>query len=188
MRNKLFWPAIILYLIIGLYLNYVNYSAPYIEIEVEKEDGKWLVTRLYYKDWANRQNLSIGDAILTVDKRPIDSFDQLRYKSRILSANDLTIMKPNGDLINIHIKHLDIPQQFIYVLIIPACYYLLTLFVAFYLHFKQRNSKLVDLLILFVLSVSLAYVSSGVSGRLDAIGIIVNRSSMLLCLVVLLHF
>lgn len=188
MRSKLFWPAIILYLIIGLYLNYVNYSAPYIEIEVEKEDGKWLVTRLYYKDWADRQNLSIGDAILTVDKHPIDHLDQLKYKSRILSANDLTILKPNGDLINIHIKHLDIPQQFIYVLIIPACYYLLTLFVAFYLYFKQRNSKLVNLLILFVLSVSLAYVSSGVSGRLDAIGIIVNRSSMLLCLVVLLHF
>ena len=39
-----------------------------------------------------------------------------------------------------------------------------------------------------MLTVSLAYVSSGVSGRMDTIGIIVNRSSMLLCLVILLHF
>ncbi|MFK5710420.1 sensor histidine kinase [Lysinibacillus boronitolerans] len=188
MRSKLFWPAIILYLIIGFYLNYVNYSEPYIQIGLEEENGRWVISQLYYKDWAEGQNISVGDAILTVDTEPINELKQLRYKSKILSANEITILKPDGDLINIHIKHLDIPQQFIYVLIIPACYYLLTLFVAFYLHFKQRNTKLADLLILFMLTVSLAYVSSGVSGRMDTIGIIVNRSSMLLCLVILLHF
>ncbi|MBD8523164.1 histidine kinase [Lysinibacillus fusiformis] len=173
---------------LGLYLNFVNYSAPYIEIGVEEKDGKWLVSQLYYKDWAKRQNISIGDTILNVDDGPIAELNQLKYKSKILSANDLTIMKPDGKIINIHIKHLDIPQQFFYVLIVPACYYLLTLFVAFYLYFKQRNTRLTDLLILFILTVSLAYVSSGVSGRLDGIGIIVNRTTMLLCLVILLHF
>ncbi|WKT79732.1 sensor histidine kinase [Lysinibacillus fusiformis] len=165
-----------------------NYSAPYIEIGVEEKDGKWLVSQLYYKDWAKGQNISIGDTILNVDDGPIAELNQLKYKSKILSANDLTIMKPDGKIINIHIKHLDIPQQFFYVLIVPACYYLLTLFVAFYLYFKQRNTRLTDLLILFILTVSLAYVSSGVSGRLDGIGIIVNRTTMLLCLVILLHF
>ncbi len=188
MHSKLFWPAIILYLILGFYLNYVNYSAPFIEIEVEKEDGQWLVSQLYYEDWAESQNIAIGDVILTVDEHPIDHLKQLKYKSKIISANELTVMKPSGNIMNIHIKHIDIPQQFLYILIVPACYYFLTLFVAFYLHFKQRNSKLADLLILFMLSVSLAYVSSGVSGRLNAIGIIVNRSSMVLCLILLLHF
>lgn len=188
MRSKFFWPAIVLYLVLGLYLNFVNYSAPYIEIGVEEKDGKWLVSQLYYKDWAKGQNISIGDAVLNVDDGPIAELNQLKYKSKILSANDLTIMKPDGKIINIHIKHLDIPQQFFYVLIVPACYYLLTLFVAFYLYFKQRNTRLTDLLILFILAVSLAYVSSGVSGRLDGIGIIVNRTTMLLCLVILLHF
>ncbi len=188
MRNKLFWPAIVLYVVLGLYLNFVNYSAPYIEIGVEEKDGKWLVSQLYYKDWAKGQNISIGDVILNVDDGPIAELNQLKYKSKILSANDLTIMKPDGKIINIHIKHLDIPQQFFYVLIVPACYYLLTLFVALYLYFKQRNTRLTDLLILFILTVSLAYVSSGVSGRLDVIGIIVNRTTMLLCLVILLHF
>ncbi|WP_240186294.1 sensor histidine kinase [Lysinibacillus fusiformis] len=166
----------------------MNYSAPYIEIGVEEKDGKWLVSQLYYKDWAKGQNISIGDVILNVDDGPIAELNQLKYKSKILSANDLTIMKPDGKIINIHIKHLDIPQQFFYVLIVPACYYLLTLFVALYLYFKQRNTRLTNLLILFILTVSLAYVSSGVSGRLDVIGIIVNRTTMLLCLVILLHF
>ena len=188
MRSKIFWPAIILYLIIGVYLNYVNYSAPYIQIGVEEENDSWVISQLYYKDWAEEQNIAIGDTILSVNNGPLNEFNQLKYKSIILSANALTIMKSDGNLIHIHIKHLDIPQQLIYILIIPASYYLLTLFIAFYLHFKQRNTKLADLLILFMLTVSLAYVSSGVSGRMDAIGIIVNRSSMVLCLVLLLHF
>ena len=64
----------------------------------------------------------------------------------------------------------------------------LTLMISLYLYFKQRNTPLLDLLILFILTVSLAYVSLGASGILNNFGIIVNRGSMLLCLVLLLHF
>ncbi|MGN4123897.1 sensor histidine kinase [Lysinibacillus sphaericus] len=177
-----------LYLVLGLYLNYVNYSAPFLDIEVEKENGKWVVTKPYYEDWAKGQNISAGDVVLTVDNMPIENQKQVKYKSVILSANTLTIKKPDGEIIDIHIKNLDIPQQFYYILIIPACYFLLTLFITVYLHFKQKNTLLTNLLILFMLNVSLAYVSSGVSGRLNGVGIIVNRCSMVLCLVLLLHF
>ncbi|MGE7913433.1 sensor histidine kinase [Lysinibacillus xylanilyticus] len=177
-----------LYLVIGLYLNYVSYSKPLLEIKVEKENGKWGVTQPYYKDWAGWRNISSDDVILRVDDVPMDHLNQLKYKSKIMAANKITIMKPNGDIQDIHIKHLDIPHQFYYIFIIPACYYVLTLFITVYLHFNQKNTKLTNLLILFMLTVALAYVSSGVSSRVNGIGIIVNRSSMVLCLVLLLHF
>jgi len=177
-----------LYLVVGIYLNYVNYSGPLLEIKVEKENSKWGVTQPYYKDWTGWESISSGDVILSVDDVPIDQLNQVKYKSTILSANKITIMKPNGDIKDIHIKHLDIPRQFYYVLLLPACYFLLTLFITIYLHFNQKNTKLTNLLILFMLTVSLAYVSSGVSTRINGIGIIVNRSSMVLCLVLLLHF
>jgi len=177
-----------LYLVIGLYLNYVNYSGPLLEIEVEKEDGKWGVTQPYYKDWTEWESISSADVILRVDDVPMDDLNQLKYKTKIVAANKITIMKPNGEIKDIHIKHLDVPHQFYYILVFPACYYLLTLFITIYLHFNQKNTKLTNLLILFMLTVSLAYVSSGVASRLNGIGIIVNRSSMVLCLVVLLHF
>ena len=188
LSSKLFWPAIMLYLVIGLYLNYVNYSAPLLEIKVEKENGKWGVTQPYYKDWTGWRNISSDDVILRVDDVPMDHLNQLKYKSKIMAANKITIMKPNGDIQDIHIKHLDIPHQFYYIFLIPACYYVLTLFITVYLHFNQKNTKLTNLLILFMLTVSLAYVSSGVASRVNGIGIIVNRSSMVLCLAVLLHF
>lgn len=172
----------------GLYLNYMNYSGPLLEIGVEEENGKWRVTQPYYKDWTGWKNISSSDVILTVDDVPMDHLKQPKYKSKIVAANKITIMKPNGEIKDIHIKHLDVPNQFYSILLFPACYYILTLFITIYLHFNQKNTKLTNLLILFMLTVSLAYVSSGVATRLNGIGIIVNRSSMILCLVILLHF
>ncbi|WP_460014098.1 sensor histidine kinase [Lysinibacillus sp. CTST325] len=177
-----------LYLVIGIYLNYVNYSGPLLEIKVEKENGKWGLTQPYYKEWKEWENISPSDVILSVDDVSMDHLNQLKYKSTIVAGNKIKIMKPNGEIEHIHIKHLDIPHQLYYILLFPACYYLLTLFITIYLHFNQKNTKLTNLLIFFMLTVSLAYVSSGVASRVNGIGIIVNRSSMVLCLVILLHF
>ncbi len=188
MSKKLFWPVIMLYLVLGIYLNYMNYSGPLLEIGVEKENGKWGVTQPYFKDWTGWKNISSSDVILSVDDVPMDHLNQVKYKSKIVDANKITIMKPNGEIKDIHIKQLDVPNQFYSILLFPACYYLLTLFITIYLHFNQKNTKLTNLLILFMLTVALAYVSSGVASRLNGIGIIVNRSSMVLCLVILLHF
>ncbi|MFC9538975.1 sensor histidine kinase [Lysinibacillus sp. NPDC056959] len=142
----------------------------------------------YYKDWATKQQIESGDIIINVDGTEINNISNIKYDFVLRAANDLTIKKPNGNLIYVHIKPLDIPQQFYFVLIAPTCYYFLTLIISLYLYFKQKDNPLVNLLIFFILTVSLAYVSIGVSGRLDNIGTIVNRSSMLFCLVLLIHF
>ena len=188
LSSKLVWPAIMLYLMVGSYLIYVGYSRPLLEIEIEKENGEWGVTQPYYKEWTGWRNISPSDVILSVDDVPLDHLHQLKYKSMIVTADKITIMKPNGEIKDIHINHSDIPHQFYYLLLFPVCYYLLTLFITIYLHFNQKSIKLTNLLIFFMLTVSLAYVSSGVSSRVNGIGIIVNRSSMVLCLAILLHF
>ncbi|MFE3574647.1 ATP-binding protein [Lysinibacillus sp. NPDC059133] len=187
-KSKWFLLVISIYLIIGFYLLYVTYSKSFINIEVKEENGEWLVVDSYYRDWATKQQIEAGDIILNVDGTEINNISNIKYDFVLRAANDLTIKKPNGNLIYVHIKPQDIPQQFYYVLIAPTCYYFLTLIISLYLYFKQKDNPLLNLLIFFILTVSLAYVSIGVSGRLDNIGTIVNRSSMLLCLVLLIHF
>jgi len=188
------WLAISFYIVTGLYLLNITYSSPALNIQIEENDGQWLVVEPYFKKWANNNNLTSGDIILEIDGIQTNQFTNIKYikyikyYSVIRTANELKIMKPNGQVFEIQIKHLDIPQQFYYLLIVPACYYVLTLLITIYLNYKQKNTKLINLLILFILTVSLAYVSSGASSRLNAVGIIVNRSSMLLCLTLLIHF
>lgn len=186
--NKPIWIAISFYLFIGLYLINVTYSSPSINIEIQEEDGQWFVKKPYFKKWADNHQIMLGDIVLEVNGTHTENVSNLKYDSVIRAANELVIKKPDGQILVVKIRHLDIPQQFYYVLVIPSCYFLLTLFITLYIKYKQKNSNLIKLLILFILTVSLAYVSSGASSRLDPIGIIVNRSSMLLCLVILIHF
>lgn len=183
-----FWLAIGIYLIMGFYLLYVTYSKPFINIELKEENGEWLVVDSYYKDWATEQQIEPGDIIINVDGTEINNISNIKYDFVLRAANDLTIKKSNSSLIHIHIKPLDIPQQFYYVLIAPTFYFFLTLLISLFLYFKQKNNPLVNILIFFILTVSLAYVSIGASGKMDNVGIIINRSSMILCLVLLIHF
>ncbi|WP_347722641.1 sensor histidine kinase [Lysinibacillus capsici] len=188
LKNKWFGLAIGFYLISGIYLLYITYSTPFLNIELEKINDNWTITDSYYKNWASKHKIVPGDIVLYVDNVKISNLSYISFDSAIRAAKEITIQKSDGRIVSIQIKNLDIPQQFYYLLIIPACYYFLTLFITIYLYSKRINQKLTNLLILFILSVSLAYVSIGASGRLDNIGMIINRSSLLLCLVILLLF
>lgn len=185
---KYYWLAISVYLLLGLYLLYVTYSAPFLSIEIDDENGQWLIIDPYYKEWANKQDIDAGDIVLEVDHTQINDLPSIMYDSVILSAKVLTILKADGRTIEIQINHLDIPQQLYYLLIVPACYYFLTLIISIYLYYKQKKDVLLILLNMFILTVSLAYVSIGASSKLNNIGIIVNSGSLLLCLVFLIHF
>jgi len=187
-RHNWLWLAISTYLILGSYLLYITYSTPYLGIKLQEENGQWLIKEPFYKDWANKQSISTGDIILKVDGYDINELKHIKYDSVIRVAKELTLKKQHGQLIQINIDSFDIPEQLLYILILPACYYLLSLIISLYLYKKHKNKSLINLLILFILTVSLAYVSIGASGRLDNVGTIVNRSSMLLCLVFLIHF
>ncbi|MFJ8087118.1 ATP-binding protein [Lysinibacillus sp. NPDC095746] len=177
-----------IYVIIGVYLLFTSHSKPFLNIEIEEKGGNWIVTNPYYKDWANKHQIVPGDIVLKVDGKDIRNISNVKYEFVIRSANKLTIEKPNGDIVHVQIKTFDIPQQFYYVFVVPTVYYFLSLILSVYLHIKQKETPLLNLLILFILTVSLAYVSIGASGILNNVGIIVNRSSMLLCPVLLIHF
>lgn len=187
-KEKWFLSAISIYLILGVYLLFITYSTSFLGIKIKKENEQWLVTDFYYKDWAAERQITHGDNVVKIDGNKINDIPFIKSEYIIREAKSLTIMQPNGNLVHIQIKPLAIPEYFYFVFIVPTCYFFLTLMISLYLYFKQRNTPLLDLLILFILTVSLAYVSLGASGILNNFGIIVNRGSMLLCLVLLLHF
>ncbi|MGE7690797.1 sensor histidine kinase [Lysinibacillus sp. NPDC097214] len=158
-------------------------------LDLKEENGEWVVTSSYNKQLANGVRISEGDVVLSVNNIQTEDVPNVKHDHLIRTASLLTILKPNGQIIDVKISRSDFLEQVIYyILVIPTIYFFLTLIIVFYLYFKQKNTSLLCLLILFMLTVSMAYVSSGPSGGLNNIGVIVNRGSMLLCLVLLLHF
>ncbi|MEK8198806.1 ATP-binding protein [Lysinibacillus sp. FSL M8-0134] len=187
-KNKWLWCAISAYLILGIYLLYVTYSTPFLGIKLEEKNDQWLIIDPYYKEWAEKQKIATGDIILDIDGKNIADLENITYNPVIRVAKELTLLKKNGETIHLQIAPFDIPEQLLYVLVLPGIFYLLSLIISIYLYYKQKNTSLINLLILFILTVSLAYVSIGASGRLNSVGTVVNRSSMLLCLIILIHF
>lgn len=183
-----FWTLLSIYIVVGLYLLLITYSAPFLSIELIEKDGEWIVDDPYYTEWAEKNNLAVGDTILRIDNIDIHQFPFIKFDHSIRSANLLTFKKPDNQIIDIEIHHLDIPQQFYLQLVIPSFYFVITLFLALYLYLNKNKTPSLNILIIFILVVSLAYISSSASGRLNSIGLIVNGLCMLLCLVLLIQF
>ncbi|MCH7324007.1 histidine kinase [Solibacillus sp. MA9] len=187
-KPNLFWFIISTYLILGFYVLIITYTTPFISIELNNKDGQWEVEQLAYKKWAKNNNVSIGDIILSVNGTPISDFPFIEYDSSIRGAHHISIKKNNGSVLDIDIRHLDIPQQFYMQFVFPLIYFCFIFLITIYLYFYKRNIQQIKLLILFIITVSLAYISSGASGRMNGIGLIVNSFCLLLCLVLLIHF
>ena len=188
LRIYWFWPVLCIYVLLGICTLLVSQSAPFLSIELEEKDGLWYVKDPYYKAWAEKNGLSVGDIVLQVDDIDINKLKHIKSDQSIREGNSLTIKKTDGSIMNIKVKHLDIPQQFFTLLVIPVLYFLLTFFVGLYLYHFKKHIQSLNILIVFMFTVSLAYISSGASSKLNSLGILINGSCMLLCLVIFIHF
>ncbi|KOY80252.1 hypothetical protein I6G82_20510 [Lysinibacillus macroides] len=105
-------------------------------IKLEEKNGQWLINEPYFKEWANKQNLSVGDIILEIDGHNINELNNnIKYYPVIRAARELTFVnKEDGQLSHLQIAPFDVFQQFIYIFLLPACYFLLSLIVSFYLN------------------------------------------------------
>ncbi|PAD23145.1 ATP-binding protein [Terribacillus saccharophilus] len=184
------WVLIILivYIPTSLYLLITAISSPFVGIELKQKGEKFVVENIYYEDWAAKHQLTAGDIILEVDDIPISSLQEVRESSEIRDSKKLTLLKENGQIVKLHIKHSDIPRQFYMHIILPGIYFLMTILISTYLYFYKRHIPLIKNLIIFLIVVSLAYISMGASGRGNILGQVIISSSMVLCLVLLIQF
>lgn len=188
LKCNLFWPLICIYIIGGIYVLYVSFATPFVNIDLMKEEEEWKIESISYEDWANEAGISIGDRILKIDNIPINNIVSIEYNPSIRGASELTVQKTSGIILNILVKHKDIPYQIFMHFILPSIYFMLALCVAIYLQYYKKYIRNINFLVFFILTVSLAYISSGASSRADNIGIIINSFCLISCPTLLLSF
>ncbi|WP_223554314.1 ATP-binding protein [Lysinibacillus sphaericus] len=188
MISKWTYSIFITYLLLGIYVLVVAIRVPFISISVDTTSGQPVIVDFYYPDWAQQQNIEKGDILLTIDGKPAQDFSSIQRYSLARSANELTISKPNGEIHNILVQHKDIPEELYLQVIFPLFYFILSFVVAIYLWQSKKDHQLTNLLILFLLTCSLAYISTGASARGDVIGRLIIGICIDLCLVIFIHF
>lgn len=178
----------LLYVGIAIYLSIVAYHKPLIKIELQQQNEQWAVEAPYYSQWAAEQGIEAGDIILNVDNMSVGEISSTIYIHSIRAANELTTQKQDGTIRKIEILHKDLPVQFYLHVILPIIYFVLSLGAGFYLYKRQKDIASMKWLILFILTIALAYLSSTASSKLNLLGGIITNGGILLAPLVLLQF
>ncbi len=186
--HKLTSSIFITYLLIGIYVLVIAIRAPFINILVDTSSELPVVIDPYYIGWAQQQNIEQGDTILTIDQHSTKGYVSSQRDSYVASANELSILKADSTVHTIEVKHRDLPEEFYTHIVFPMFYFILCFCVAFYLWKHNKDNFITKLLILFLLTCSLAYTSTGASSRGNVVGMIVNGICIVLCLVLIIHF
>ncbi|MGE7093618.1 ATP-binding protein [Lysinibacillus sp. NPDC048646] len=186
--SKITYSVFITYLLLGIYVLGVAIQTPYIGITVNTANGQPVIVKTYYTDWGRQQNIEKGDILLTIDRQPAEEKITMGKPHVFRSAKELTILKPDGVVRAITVKHKDIPEELFIQIVFPLLYFVLSFVVAIYLWKRTKENRITNLLTLFLLTCSLAYTSAGASGRGDLVGMMVIGLCLVLCLVLFIHF
>ncbi|MEK8197995.1 MULTISPECIES: ATP-binding protein [unclassified Lysinibacillus] len=186
--KKWTYSIFLTYFILGIYVLAIAIKSPFISMSVDITNGQPVFIDSYYPQWAQQKNINKGDIVLAIDGEPTLEDRSVQLYSIIRSAHTLTIQKPDGAIQTIAVKHRDMPEELYLQILFPIFYFLLAFVVALYLCQRNKNNLSTFLLILFLLTCSLAYISTGASARGNVIGKFVIGICIILCMVLFLHF
>lgn len=176
------------YLMLGTYVLAIAIKTPFISLTLDTTSGQSAIMDSYYSSWASQQNIEQGDIVLAIDGQPSWENRSVQLFSLIRSAKQLTIQKSDGTIQTVDVRHIDMPEELYLQILFPIFYFLLAFGVAIYLWRRNKDNPPTFLLTLFLLTCSLAYISTGASARGNLIGQVVIGIGIILCMVLFIHF
>ncbi|WP_155591000.1 ATP-binding protein [Lysinibacillus cavernae] len=186
--KKWTYSIFLTYLILGIYVLVVTIKSPFVSLSLDTTNGQAIIVDSYYPHWAKQKNIEKGDIVIAIDGEPALDNRFVQHDSIIRSANTLTIEKSDKTIQTIEVKHRDMPEELYLQILFPLFYFILAFVVAFYLCQRNKHNLSTFLLILFLLTCSMAYISTGASARGNMIGKVVIGICIILCMVLFIHF
>ncbi|MEK5231961.1 ATP-binding protein [Lysinibacillus sp. FSL K6-0232] len=177
-----------LYLVLGIYVLGITIHTPFVSILLDTTSGQPVIENTYYSQWAQQQRIEQGDIVVMIDGKPALENQSVQLSSVIRGARTLTIQKADGTTHTVTARHRDIPEELYLQILFPIFYFLLAFAVAVYLDARNKNNVPMFLLTLFLLTCSLAYISTGASARGNLVGGFVIGICIVLCMVLFIHF
>lgn len=182
-----FLITLIAYVIASVYLLYISYTSPVIGLTITKNDGHWIITNFDFPDWAKTVDIKKGDILLTVNDVPVS---QLDHRTEVIrTAASLSTSDQNGKLHMINITYHELPYSFFYYFLLPFIYSVAILCIVILLYrVHLTNFASLNILLYFLLTVAITYASVSALIQQNPIGVIINSTGMITCLVLLIHF
>ncbi|MBD1382594.1 histidine kinase [Metabacillus arenae] len=187
--NKIYVLLLLLSLVLSTYFVYQIAKSPYIGALTTIKDGQVIITEVEPNTWSKEVGIEKGDIVLKIDDSdPLSKYTVTHLES-VEQIKNLTIKKETGEIIKYEVDFL-LDNQFVFQVIIPLIVYFLSVYCSIFIYKSNRdsNKKSAIFLILFLLTISLAYLSAGGSARGDVFSRYLNLAFFLLTPILYLHF
>ncbi|KXH78363.1 sensor histidine kinase [Sporosarcina sp. HYO08] len=177
-------------IVLGLtgYFTIKIWESPLIGLEVKEANNQWIVEKVYKNGWASNQSIEEGDVLELVDGERPEQHSTVTLFNRVEMAKSMTILDENLEQKTIEISYDHLGTQYIIYLIIPFIFNAATLSLSLFLYRKRKNDKAARILIYFLLSMGITYLSASVSARGDLVGRALNIITLLGSLILFIHF
>ncbi|MFB1050343.1 ATP-binding protein [Paraliobacillus sp. JSM ZJ581] len=161
---------------------------PLIGMEVEKENNHWVVTKVRENSWASTQSIEKGDILEFVDGKKPEQHSTVVFFDRVEKTKTITIRDKNEAVQTLFTSYSYLNAQQVVYSILPFLFILMTIVLSMFLYRNKEKDKLSIILIYFLLSLGISYLSSSGSTRGDIIGTILNTITLPGSLILFIHF
>lgn len=186
-KNKNTKLAIRLFLFIILtltiYFIIIVLKYPLIGIEVKRENDQWIVESIYEKGWAASQQIKEGDIVELINEKKPDKFFSVNKYNRVEMVKSITI---SDRTYPVSYRHFEV--QYIVYLFFPLLFNLMTLLLSLFLYRRAIEDRSAVILICFLLTIGICYLSASGSARGDIVGRVISTISLPSSLVLFVHF
>lgn len=170
------------------YFTIIILNFPLIGIEVKEKNDLWVIERIHSNGWTSNQSIEVGTIVELVNGEIPEKHTTVTHFNRIEMANSITILDNHlkSKTFSISYSHLS-AQQIIYLLS-PFLFSVLTISLSIFLYRKKKEEKSAIILIYFLLSLGVSYLSASGATRGDIIARVINTITLSGSLILFIHF
>lgn len=179
---------ILLMLGITVYFTIIVFKFPFTGVVVKEQNNQWIVERVDENGWASNQLINEGDVLEFVNGNQPEYHSPVKWFNRAEMVDSITILNKNMETKTFSIPYNNIDSQYATYFTFPFILSILILIFSIFLYWKNREGKSVTILLYFLLTVGVLYLSSFISVRGDIIGWGLNTITLSGSLILFMHF
>ncbi|WP_202113485.1 hypothetical protein [Paenibacillus sp. MMS18-CY102] len=180
------WIVMFFTLMLVGWLTILQFTLPYMGINLKLESDRWMVKDIDPESWAAAEGIEVGDIIMNIDHKSPDS-NRLARDQGIFSAKSISVDR-NGTLMQFDFSNPYTQPISFNQTVMPMVLFILLFTFSSFIIYKKPNDRAALLLILFLLAIAIGFLAAGGNARADRFAGIVMKLSITLAPAFFIHF
>lgn len=180
--------SILISVIFTIHAMIVIIKYPLIGIKLYQENEEWLVDEIYKEGWASNHSIRKGDTITLIDGKKVEGHLTVNLLKRVEKAKTITISTREQKDEQYSISYRNANKNQGLLVLFPLIFNGVMVLFSLLLYLTVKVKRDAILLIYFLLSLGICYLSAFISARGDIIGWYLTSMTLSTSVILLLHF